>query len=383
MESDNFTAVDAQSIGQESGEIPESEDQNSDVDSGSNKMTDEDQNAYSASDSDSQTGDAMMDYSQSCPPIKELNLALQKVVSQGLRPQTLASLSPAELQFQLRYFHTTKVLEDLDLGGPVRCLNGTSISFNIARRRKGVSGVEKLAINHRTAIISLVLLDPRSLVTGANALVMSKKSASCFGVPLAGHGNQNSPSEPLRWDATSVVDLDIWATIVQREDQGSQGEQVHGHWPADTKLPSARKVESNELDYGDEDITNFLRPKITGAAPKGQIHIASQGFTKPQPGSRTANNEPFQGDSIRGSRQDRKWNDGRAGEDSYIRDPSPYSYRPSKRRSVSPRHAARASNGGIDNYTPPLPPGPPPRRARSRPASSRPSPRKEWSRRRI
>lgn len=418
MEGDNVVPLDDQSIGDESGEISESHDRDSRADDGSDTTTGEDHHVHAGSDSDSKTGDAMMDYSQSCPPITDSDLLPQTATAQELRPQTLASLPPAELQFQLRYFHTTKSLKDLDLNGPVKCLvcareghladacdrltcadcgQRNDHFIQHCPQRKRCQRCRE--IGHQSSSCPHKVAAPRSEITcdwcqrighveeecellwrtsgrpWESEFAIRTSGLGCYECGGAGHLGNDCPTRRPGKPMGTIS----WSSAggYQPSSSSQVGMTIKGR---------ANKQESFELDYGDDDNTNFIRPKVLGPTPRGQINIASQSFSKSQPGSRTANNESYQGNNIRGSRRDGDWNGGPAREDSSNRDLGPNRYRPRNRRSVSPHYAIRGSNGGIDNYKPPLPPGPPPRNAKSRMASYRPMPsaaRNAWSKHRI
>lgn len=358
----------------------------------------------------------MMDYSQSHSPIKGSNLPLQNATSQELRPQTLASLPPAELQFQLRYFHTTRSLKDLNLDAPVKCLvcaRGGHLAEACDRLTCAVCGKRNehfiqncpqrkrcqrcREIGHRSSNCHHKLAATRSEITcdwcqrighveeecellwrtsgrpWESEFAIRTSGLGCYECGGARHlGNDCPTRRPGKPMGTST-----WSSAGrnQTSTRSQGGMMIKGR---------AKQQESIELDYGDDD---FIRPKISGPTPRGQINVASQGFSKLQPSSWTANNESYQGDDIRGSRRGADWNGGPAGDRSSIRDSSQYSYRPSNRRSVSPHYAIRGSNGRIDNHEPPLPPGPPPRkRSRSRLAPYRAMPsaaHNAWSKHRT
>lgn len=405
MESDNVVIPNAQCSGQESGEISESHGQDSDVDAGSDRTTDEDQNAPGGSGSDSKTGDAMMDYSQSCPPTEGANFLPQTATVQEPRPQTLASLSSTELQLQLRYFHTTKSLEDVDLNGPVKCLvcaREGHLAEACDRLTCAVCGKQNehfiqhcpqrkkcqrcREIGHGSSSCHHKLAAARSEITcdwcqrighveeecellwrtsgrpWESEFAIRTSGLGCYECGGAGHlGNDCPTRRPGKPMGTST-----WSSAGRYQaSSGSQGGMmIKGR---------AKQQESGDLDYGDDDSVNFIRPKISGPTPRGQINIASQGLGKPQSGSWT---------HIRASRRGGYWNDGPAEDYRRNRD----NYRPSNRRSVSPHYAIRGSSGGIDNYKPPLPSGPPPRTAKNRAATYRPMPsaaHNAWSKHRT
>lgn len=360
-----------------------------------------------------------MGYSQSCPPIKDSSLLAQNTTSQEPRPQTLASLPPEELQLQLRYFHTTKSVKDVDLDGPVKCLvcTGEGHLADVCDRltcgvcgkrsehfiqhcpqRKRCNWCREIG-HHQSSDCRHKLATTRSEITcdwcqrighvekecellwrtsgrpWESEFAIRTSGLGCYECGGAGHvGNDCPTRRPGKPMGTSS-----WSSAggTQTSSRPQGGMVIKGR---------AKQQESMELDYGDDDTTNFIRPKIAGPTPRGQINIANQGFSKAQPGSWTANNESYQAIGIRGSRRGGKWNDGPAGGHSNSRAQGPYSYRPSNRRSASPHYAIRGSNGGIDHYKPPLPPGPPPRKTKSRPASYRPLPsaaHNAWSKHRI
>ena len=99
----------------ESGEISDSDDQ------GTHKSTVSEQVYCDNSDSESQ--DEMMVYSNS-----EADRIAGSVPGQAqpTRPRILADLDPNDLKLQLRYFHITKGLKEVDHNIPVRCLTCAS-----------------------------------------------------------------------------------------------------------------------------------------------------------------------------------------------------------------------------------------------------------------
>ena len=76
------------------------------------------------SEGQSEDGDAMMQYSNSEQTIAEEGEQSKGPVAVPPKPtaRVLADLSPYDLNAQLRYFHTTKVREEVDGQTPVRCL---------------------------------------------------------------------------------------------------------------------------------------------------------------------------------------------------------------------------------------------------------------------
>ena len=90
---------------------------NSDTESKDSNMDSEDQ---------SEDGDAMMDYSNSEQVIAGADESGPNKTTAVLPPSktasVLADLSPHDLNAQLRYFHTTKVREEVDVNTPVRCI---------------------------------------------------------------------------------------------------------------------------------------------------------------------------------------------------------------------------------------------------------------------
>ena len=90
---------------------------NSDIESKDSSMDSEDQ---------SEDGDAMMEYSNSEQVVADADESGQNKTMAVLPPSktasVLADLSPHDLNAQLRYFHTTKAREEVDVNTPVRCI---------------------------------------------------------------------------------------------------------------------------------------------------------------------------------------------------------------------------------------------------------------------
>ena len=90
---------------------------NSDTESKDSSMDSEDQ---------SEDGDAMMEYSNSEQVVADADESGQNKTTAVLPPSktasVLADLSPHDLNAQLRYFHTTKAREEVDVNTPVRCI---------------------------------------------------------------------------------------------------------------------------------------------------------------------------------------------------------------------------------------------------------------------
>ena len=392
MDREDIAMPYAQSNGQESGEISETHDPVSDAHDGSDRTTDKNQNAHGGSDSDSKVGDAMMDYSQSrpSPSIEESDLHPQNFPSQEPGSQTLASLPSTELQLQLKYFHTTKSLKDVDINGPVKCLvcrQEGHLAEACARLTCAVCGKRNehfiqhcpqrkrcqrcREIGHQSANCHHKLAAARSEITcdwcqrighveeecellwrtsgrpWESDFAVRTSGLECYECGRAGHlGNDCPTRRPGKPLGTST-----WSSAGRYQtSSGSQGGMVI--------KGRAKQQESIELDYGDDDSLNFIRPKIQGTTPRGQINIASQGFSNPQP--------PTWVSTRTGHRDKGYWSYGRAEERSNMRDQGQHRLRSSDRRSASPQYAIRGSGGNIDNYKPPLPPGPPPRKPRAR-----------------
>lgn len=399
-----FSHAENQTRGQESGAILECHDQDCVADDGSRSTVDGSQDAHGDSDADSKTGDAMMDYSQSCPPIKDSNLLPQNAVSQESRPQTLANLPPEALQLQRRYFHTTKTLNELDLNGLVKCLvcareghlaeacerltcavcgkRNEHFSQHCPQRKRCQRCRE---IGHQSSNCHHKLAASRSEITcdwcqrvghveeecellwrtsgrpWESEYSIRTTGLGCYECGGAGHlGNDCPTRRPGKPMGTST-----WSSAGKYQtSSGSQdGMVIKGR---------AKRQESIELDYGDDDSPNFIRPKIPAPTPRGQINIASQSFSNSQPGSWTGNNVSYPGNHIRGSQGVANRNGRPAGEYPSTRDQGQYSYRSSNRRSVSPQYAIRGSYGGIDKHKPPLPPKPPTRIRKTRVPAYRP-----------
>ena len=90
---------------------------NSDTDSKDSGMDSEDQ---------SEGGDAMMEYSKSEQVVVDADESghdkKTAVLPSSKTASVLADLSPHDLNVQLRYFHTTKDREEVDVNTPVRCI---------------------------------------------------------------------------------------------------------------------------------------------------------------------------------------------------------------------------------------------------------------------
>ena len=90
---------------------------NSDTESKDSSMDSEDQ---------SEDGDAMMEYSNSEQVVADADESGQNKTTAVFPPSktasVLADLSPHDLNAQLRYFHTTKAREEVDVTTPVRCV---------------------------------------------------------------------------------------------------------------------------------------------------------------------------------------------------------------------------------------------------------------------
>lgn len=86
----------------------------------------ESQDSRIGSEDQSEDGDAMMEYSNSEQVVADADESGQNKTTAVLPPSqtaiVLADLSPHDLNAQLRYFHTTKAREEVDVNTPVRCV---------------------------------------------------------------------------------------------------------------------------------------------------------------------------------------------------------------------------------------------------------------------
>lgn len=387
---DDVIILNVQNSGQESGEISEGHVQGSDADGGSQYRSE-----GAGSNSDSESDDAMISYSQSAPPDKDLNNAespSQQRFAQSLSPRTMADLAPEELKLQLKYFHPTKTLDDLDGNGVFKCLvcaqeghlpeacdkltcavcgkyneHSTRTCPQRTRcKRCREPGHESSSCHHKLAATRAEIIcdwcqrvghieDDCELLWRTSGrpwetqFIIRTLGLGCYECGQAGHLGNDCPSRrPGKPMGTST-----WS-LPGKHNQTSNspdGIMIKG------RAQQQRAIEV--VDSEDDDKANFYRPRIPAPARRGQIRIASQGLGQHRSSSGTPLSALYQGDHAGGYR-DSEYLGGRRGEYSSAREQDQYNYRPSGRRSASPHPSARGPNRISGRYKP-LPQEQPPR----------------------
>ena len=344
--------------------------------------------------------DAMIDYSASDPSqIAALGNVSNGSVDNGPadkgQPQTLADLAPDDLTLQLKYFYVTQNPREVDLAGAVRCLVcmrqghmaetcGTLLCThcglyrdhfsnqcpNIQKcrrcRERGHKQDECPYKLGRLAMNGLVCdLCQRKGHVEAKCELLWRTSGKPWESDVARKGIRRSCYEcgsnrhlgndcPTRKPG-KPMGSSTWTL-------GENNSEINESKDGTAIKGRAQQNSSVAGDDSDDDQANFYRPRIPQPARSGQIRIASGSLNRYQGDSWASSNEPER-DHRTGGRRDDSYRDSC--------DYDSHSYRPNERRrslSPQPRYSTNSTpKGGYDgsnNRRPPLPRGPPPRRAR-------------------
>lgn len=372
------------------------------IDSGAASNSDTESNESDV-DSESEDGDAMMQYSNSeqqlapdAPPVH--------------RASILADLSSYELNAQLRYFHTTKAREEVDRKIPVRCLV-------CAKEGHMADWCESLTCS----------------TCGAFNLHMTQacpENAKCGKCREQGHDEGNCPYKLKRMSAHEIVcdlcqrnghieeDCElIWRTSGRPWESNLAHANIRlscyecghsGHlgndcpsrkpnksmgtstWNCNMGLVSikstrdfkikgkATQQDPIDLDDSGDDRAKFFRPKISAPEPvrKGQIRIVTGRHESPiyeptsndrhvyadhRRGSFTPVSGSYRNDEARHPYQpyrDSKSDTRRAGDKPYSTGHTDFRYNnhgPVERRSRSPLYRDHGGHAGGSSWVPPRP----------------------------
>lgn len=380
---DGVTLLNVQSSGQESGDISEGHVQDSDIDRESDMASNQHRKEAVANSSGSESGDAMILYSESAPTtIDPISKYPAQESTQETRPRTLADLEPEELKLQLRYFHPTKDLDDVDLNGLAKCLvcaqeghlsdacNKVTCEVCGKRnehftrtcpqrtrcRRCRLPGHELSSCRHKPPITRALLICDWCQRVGhieehcellwrtsgrpwESQFIISTFGLGCYECGTAGHLGNDCPSRrPRKPMGTSTWSMPSTHNLTENS---SDGMMIKGR---------AQRKKAQVMGRGDdEDKANFLRPKIPEPARRGQIHIANQSFAQYKPNS-WAPDEPRQNNNARGYREPSNLDGRREGYSNFGKQ-GQYGHRPNDGRSVSPR-PSRGLNEKHYGYAP-------------------------------
>lgn len=360
----------------ESGEISESEGRTSDLGGKASIPAHLNLAKAVATRSESSDDDAMVAYSNSNPVSDATEFARPRsarVDVQKRVPRLLSDLNPDELKLQLRYFHVAKSPDSVDPSNPVRCLvcaqtghmaeacntltctvcgkydqHFTKDCAQVRRcgkcRGRGHSASEcrrMVRLDKGPPVICDLCQRPGHIEddceliwrTSGRPWESDLRSSSirlgCYECGRSGHlGNDCPTRKPGKGPGTSSWSLNGIRRLSMESDGGIM---IKGR---------ATQQKAIALDDSEDDVANFLRPKVPGPNRTGRIHVAAQSFSRRPTGS--AHGE-FSG-----------WEDRQGGEFSDRRDQEGYNSHPNKQRSISPRYSERSSyrNSSVDR--PPL-----------------------------
>ena len=350
--------------------------------------------------SESEDGDAMMDYSNS----DHVSAAMDGDRTQlnarhsNSEVRVLSELSPEDLNAQLRYFHVAKNPKDVDRGTPVRCLvcaqaghmaeacelltcnacgaYNQHITTNCPQKAKCPKCREqghdrancpyKLKSMAQSEVVCdrcqqighteehCELLWRTSGCPWESELANQTIRLGCYECGKKGHlGNDCPTRRPGKSMGTSTWSLNGKAEISIKP---------HG----EISIRGKAQQQPITIKDSDDERTSFFGPKIPAPARKSQIRISTgpkQTFGDHRPGSFTPINEPYRNDRPRESqytdyRDDRRGGGQLHGGGGYSdnRDGQQYNnYRPSNRRSMSPQYRDRGGDYRGDRYQPPVP----------------------------
>ena len=335
-------------------------------------------------DTESDQGDAMMDYAN----------AEQNSSNGGHRPKVmiLAELSPQDLNAQLRYFHVTKVASSIDLNTPVRCLvcgmNGHATKscplltcdgcgkFNLHTTQdcpsiSKCSKCREIGHDQPRCPYKLKHVDQKEIVCDSCQrnghvetdcelkwrtsgrpwevdLTKTNVRLSCYECGRSGHlGNDCPTRRPGKSFGTSTWGTgEIQLSIKSKDDLKIKG--------------SARQ---NPIDIDGEDGGSFVRPRVPEPVRKGKIQIKGLGANSSPYNGWNPLNAPRHNDRVSQNPQssyrdiDRSnWRDasdrGRPSQNDSNRHDG---YQPANRRSRSPTYPGYGSSDRYGRYPPPPP----------------------------
>lgn len=381
------------------------------MDSGAASNSDTESNE-SDMDSESEDGDAMMQYSNSEQLASDEAERNKKAIPPIHRARILADLTSHDLNAQLRYFHTTKARENVDKNMPVRCLvcaqeghmadlcefltcsNCGAFNKHVTRACPGNAKCGKcreqghdeghcpykLKRMPRHEIVcdlcqrnghieeDCELIWRTSGRPWESNLAHENVRLSCYECGHSGHLGNDCPSrKPHKSMGTSTWDGNMGPVSIK----STRDFKIKG---------KATQQDPIDLDDSDDDRAKFFRPKISAPEPvrKGQIRIVTgrhespiyeptsndrQAYADHRRGSFTPVTGSYRNDEARQPYQpyrDSGRDTWRAGDEPYATghtDPRYNNYGPGpvKRRSRSPPYRDRGRNTGGSSLLPPRP----------------------------
>jgi hypothetical protein len=396
-ESDGESVLNDENSGQESGEILESEDQSRSLVEVSQTPADANCAETGGMHSEPAAGDAtMIDSNAYLTPntTEHGDLPPAGVDVRRRAPTVLSELEPDELKLQLRYFYLTQIPDRVDPSNLVRCLvcaheghmaevcstltctvcgkydqHLTKDCPHVKRcwkcRERGHQPLDcpyKVRRANQGPIVCDLCQrtghaeDDCELIWRTSGrpwesdLTNQNIRLECYECGRPGHlGNDCASRRPGKRLGTSSWSL---SSISQLFVEPEGGIMIKGR---------AQQQKAIVLNDSDDDKGNFFRPKVPGPIRRGQIHIASQSFSR-----HSTSRAPGDFDNREGRRD---------GEFSNSRDRGQYNLRPNDRRSISPHYAGRGSYRNSSFDQPPLPHEQPPGRTGTNPGhqASRPN----------
>lgn len=386
VESEGGVILSFETSGDESGEISESEARSSGLRGTTKIPGDLNLAKGNATRSESTDDDAMMVYSISNPvsdATEHGHPPSARVDVQRRVPTVLSDLNPDELKLQLRYFYITRSPDRVDPSNPVRCLvcardghmaeacntltcavcgkydqHFTKDCAQVKRcwkcRERGHPALgcpRKVRPGNRPPVVCDLCQRPGHIEDDCELIWRtsgrpwesdlrdSSIRLGCYECGRSGHLGNDCPSRmPGKRPGTSSWSLNGTSRL-SMESEG--GITIKGR---------AAQQKAIALGDSDDDKANFFHPKVPGPIRKGQIHIATQRFSR-HPTSLAPG-------------EFSNWEGRRDGGFSNRSDKREYNSRSNDRRSISPHYSGRGGsyrNPSVNQ--PPLPRGQPPGRA--------------------